>query len=268
MSTAAAPPLLFRKPMSAISVKSKQLFQEVYVKPILDRIEKGAEWVMNMPTDRFEFEISVANDSTEEIKVALFRKYLDKAGKPMLDPKTKQPVVAVRRFLSAPFVLHNKSKVNGLGDKDEESPFAKKSGQEKASKDTRKVMTTSHPFADLVAEGAEKKHNAWLKHQFKVMAAFRQAVAELFLDHPELSMGPDMKDGQPSECKIALDEARKLPPNERPAALARLFRRFGEVVKVPGETEWNPATKTRVKTGKKKSEDEVSLVGIKTWRPN
>ena len=81
-----------KKPVDPRSLASKQLFETVYVKPILDTIEKGAEWVMNMPEDRFDFEISVKDDKTNDIKVALFRKYLDKNGKPMLDPKTKAVV--------------------------------------------------------------------------------------------------------------------------------------------------------------------------------
>lgn len=92
------------------------------------------------------------------------------------------------------------------------------------------------------------------------MTAFRQAVAEMFLDHSDLSLGMEEVDDKPTETKIALDEARKLVPTDRPGALGRLFRRFGEIVKVPNEAEWNPAAKTKIKTGKKKSADDSYMV--------
>lgn len=263
MSAAAATKPAFRvsdfvvpkKALHPNLVKSMAHFRPI-VKLLQESVGVGLEWVMDMPADRFEHELFVCDEKTADLEVSLKRRWVDKTGKPMIDSKTGKPLTSVRRFLSAPFVLHGNSKVNSLGDIGEESPF----GEQKKSRETRKVMTTNHPFADLVKDPNNDKVNMWLKHQFKVVSAFRTAVAEMFIDHEDLSIGPVLVDGQETELAIALREARALAKTDRQAAIQRLFRRFNQVVKIPNETEWNPAERKKVKTGKKKSEDEAYMI--------
>lgn len=263
MSAAAATKPAFRvsdfvvpkKALHPLLVKSIEHFR-----PIVKLIQnsgagKGLEWVMDMPADRFEHELFVCDEKTMDLEVSLQRRWIDKAGKPMTDPKTGKPISSVRRFLSAPFVLHGKSKVNGLGDAGEESPFGQKKSQ-----DSRKAMTTNHPFADLVKDPENDKLNGWLRHQYKVASAFRRAVADMFIDNADLSIGPDMVEGKESELKIALAEARALAKTDRQAAIQRLYRRFNQLVKIPGETEWNPVERKKIQTGKKKNESESYMI--------
>ncbi len=263
MSAAAATKPAFRvsdfvvpkKALHPLLVKSIEHFR-----PIVKLIQnsgagKGLEWVMDMPADRFEHELFVCDEKTMDLEVSLQRRWIDKAGKPMTDPKTGKPISSIRKFLSAPFVLHGKSKVNGLGDAGEESPFGQKKNQ-----DTRKAMTTNHPFADLVKDPENDKLNGWLRHQYKVASAFRRAVADMFIDNADLSIGPDMIEGKESELKIALAEARALAKTDRQAAIQRLYRRFHQLVKIPGETEWNPVDRKKIQTGRKKNESESYMI--------
>lgn len=244
-----------KKTIHPIAVMSMEHFRPI-VKLIQSKVDTGVEWVMDMPTNEFRHKLYVTDEKTVDLKVSLLREWTDKTGKPVMNPKTNQPMTSIRRFLSAPFILHAKSKVNGLGDIDDEPPF----GEQKKSRETRKVMTTNHPFAELVKEPGKEKYNAWLKHQYKVASSFRQAVAEMFIDNSDLSIGPDKIDGKTSELKIALDEARALAKTDRPGAIQRLMRRFHQIVKIPNETEWNPVERKKTKTGNKKDQDEAYMI--------
>jgi len=229
----------------------RKMFRSLFVEPLLNTIERDAIWVMDVDKGKLALEMQIKKPGTEDMTISTIRRPIGLDGRPAVDDDGKE-VIVNQVFLSAPFAIKKGSLVNGLGNIDD------KTYPPVLGKEQRKVLTSNHPFSDLVADNKEKPVvNTWMRHQFDVSEAAREAFALALLQNDRAELGPARIKGKENEKRKTVNEARALfKAGKKDEALAKVYSACGQITKLGEEKVWDRATKKRVATGKQRGEND------------
>lgn len=229
----------------------RKMFRSLFVEPLLNTLERDAIWVMDVDKGKLALEMQIKQPGTKDMSISVIRRPVGVDGKPAVDENGKE-VTVNQVFLSAPFATKKGSLVNGLGN------VGDKTFPPVLGKEQRKVLTSNHPFSDLVADNKEKPTvNTWMRQQFDVSEAVREAFAMALLQDDKAEFGPPLHKTKPNEKRKAVNEARALfKAGQKAEALAKVYSACGQVTKLGEETVWDRVAKQRVATGRQRSENE------------